>query len=308
MDINAPVFHIGYHKTATTWLQKLVWPRATSHRLVRRRIARQALLAPYGLEFDPARARELLEMEGDGRPILVSEENLSGYPHTSGLHGLMGPEIARRIKATYPNARIIISIRSQYGTIRSCYSQYIKGGGTASLHEYLYHNSMKKASSHNFKNPLFKMEFYNYDKLISYYESMFGFDDITIIMQEDILSDYDNFMGKIGSLIKLSPPEDTVVESRLNTSYSDRALRIGRFLNLFRSGWVAQKRTILAFDLLDRSAETILAWITRIAPGHASPADPLHPLHDAIRCAYSEGNNNLEKRWNLPLAERGYPV
>ena len=73
-----PIVHIGYHKTATTWFQRSVYPHAESHRWVPRGRVQAALLDPSGMAFDPDRARALLMEGDDGRPPLLCEENLSG--------------------------------------------------------------------------------------------------------------------------------------------------------------------------------------------------------------------------------------
>ena len=101
-----PIVHIGYHKTATTWFQKSVWPSLESHDWIPRKVTQEALLNRPGMHFDPAEARRVLGFEGRTRPVVVSEENLSGYIHNGGLHGLLGPEMARRIHAVLPEPQI----------------------------------------------------------------------------------------------------------------------------------------------------------------------------------------------------------
>src|SRR5690606_20369113 len=85
--IPAAVVHLGYHKTATTWLQKQLFPRATSHEFIPRKTVQQAFLAPSGMHFDAEEARRVLGLDNRNRPVLLSEENLSGYLHNGGLHG-----------------------------------------------------------------------------------------------------------------------------------------------------------------------------------------------------------------------------
>ena len=57
LAIPAAIVHLGYHKTATTWLQKQLFPRAQSHEFIPRKTVQQAFLAPPGMHFDPAEAR-----------------------------------------------------------------------------------------------------------------------------------------------------------------------------------------------------------------------------------------------------------
>jgi hypothetical protein len=138
MDMpDRPIVHIGYHKTATTWFQKRLWPNLASHDYVPREVTQRALLDPPGMHFDAALASEVLGLATRSRPVVVSEENLSGYIHNGGLHGLLAPEMARRIKAVLPAARIVIFIRRQPDAVRASYSQYLAAGGTFGLRRYL---------------------------------------------------------------------------------------------------------------------------------------------------------------------------
>lgn len=82
-----PIVHIGYHKTATTWLQDKVWPTATSHDWIPRKVTQAALLNVPGMSFAPADAARVLGLAERTKPVLLSEENLSGYIHNGGLQG-----------------------------------------------------------------------------------------------------------------------------------------------------------------------------------------------------------------------------
>ena len=67
-----PIVHIGYHKTATTWFQKSIWPSLASHDWVPRKVTQEALLNPPGMHFDPAEARRVLGLEGRAKPVVLS--------------------------------------------------------------------------------------------------------------------------------------------------------------------------------------------------------------------------------------------
>ena len=51
-----PLVHIGVHKTGTSWVQKRIYPRLTTHRLIDRRAIRIALMCRDAFDFDPAAA------------------------------------------------------------------------------------------------------------------------------------------------------------------------------------------------------------------------------------------------------------
>ncbi|MEA3064356.1 MAG: hypothetical protein QOJ27_795 [Sphingomonadales bacterium] len=122
-----PVVHIGYHKTATKWFQKQFYPRVENAELVPRETVREAFLEPTALHFDPDRARAMLNGAGPG-PILC-EEGLSGYLHNGGLAGCLSKDVAYRIRGVFPEARIVIFIKSQPAVVAGSYEQYVRGGG-----------------------------------------------------------------------------------------------------------------------------------------------------------------------------------
>lgn len=306
---HCPLFHIGYHKTATTWFQKSVWPHAVSHRYVPRSVARLALLEPAGLRFDANRARDLLEQAGDGRPIVVSEENLSGYIHTAGLHGLMAPEAARRIKSCYPDARILIGIRNQYDVLNSCYAQYVAGGGTLCRDRYLFGDqNRQRAMRHQFKNPGFSLEHFEYDQLIAYYEELFGRMNVHIVVYEALRADANPVLDGIENDLGVVLDRAAINYRHRNISPGATALNVSRILNLFRRGWVADK--YLIFDVPD--SNRLYSRLMRImasgnVSGRGSPA-----FSDAQRCmidaTYAQGNTAIARRYGLDLAAHGYPT
>src|SRR3569623_411829 len=180
-----PIVHIGYHKTATTWFPTAPRPSLVSHDWVSRKVTQAALLDPPGMHFDPAEARRVLDLDGRAKPVVLSEENLSGYIHNGGLHGLVGPEMARRIKAVLPDARIVEFIRNQPDVIRASYSQKVAGGGTNGLAKYLHtYERVYGALRAPFKAPAFEWEHYEYDHLVALYDETFGRENVFVYPYE----------------------------------------------------------------------------------------------------------------------------
>src|SRR5438094_3185299 len=133
-----PIFHVGVHKTATSWFQKFFYPRVEGHRYINRRVVRGALLGKSPLAFDAAEARRQLGLDA-GPPAIVCEEDLSGILHNGGLlSNYVAKEIASQIAAIAPDSRIVLFVRSQPAMAASCYQQYLREGGTASIRRYLF--------------------------------------------------------------------------------------------------------------------------------------------------------------------------
>jgi hypothetical protein len=103
------VFHVGLHKTGTTWLQWKLFARLNDRRLVR--------------ESDLQRIHRMLENTGSERTI-VSSEALSGTLRSSKRPGDNHCTLARSlefIKTFFPEAKIVIGFREHHSWINSAY-------------------------------------------------------------------------------------------------------------------------------------------------------------------------------------------
>lgn len=103
-------FHVGLHKTATSYLQDVVFPQWRGVKYLRFR----------NLEY-------FLALPEDGK-YLVSCENMSGAtfaPLDERCRGLT------RLAEMFPGAHVIIAFRPHGDFIASLYSQYLRYGGQA---------------------------------------------------------------------------------------------------------------------------------------------------------------------------------
>jgi hypothetical protein len=259
-----PIVHIGYHKTATTWFQRSVYPFSTSHRWIPRARTQQALLVPPGMAFDAERARILLSEGGDGRPLLLCEENLSGYIHNGGLHGFLPPAVAERIRAVLPDARIVIFVRSQVSMIAACYRQYVRGGGTHGLHRYLFPSlCLHGAYAQPFKVPRFSFDHFDYDRLIALYDGLFGRENVHVYPFEH-LADPQAMLVRMEADLGLALDRERVRFDRPNASWNDGMLPAARFLNRFTARTVEDKDAIVhipGFYAVRAGLLTALSWI-----------------------------------------------
>jgi hypothetical protein len=303
------IVHIGYHKTATTWFQQQVYPRSVSHRWIDRARAQQALLAPCGLAFDPAEAAHLLADPADPRPPAICEENLSGYIHNDGLHGLMAPEAARRIKAVLPDALIVIVVRAQPGAIAASYVQYIRAGGTASIRNYLFSQTRRRgALSCPFKAPRFGFAHFEYDRLIAHYDALFGADNVLVLPYEQLAADPDAFLDAIAVASGLDVDRAGIHGKTPNRSFGRLTIALGRFLGLFTARSVADKHYLLHIPGFYHIRRKLLESLARF--DRCPRAEHLlgRRLTDDISSRYARSNARLERLRPLDLRALGYPV
>lgn len=111
--MSSPVtFHVGLHKTGTTFLQQAVFP----------------VLGDLHLVLQMQDVRHLFKARPD-QQILVTHEGLSGHPFQGAwkeefdtyMHG---------ISRLFPESKCIIGFRRHDRLVRSLYKQYLQEGGT----------------------------------------------------------------------------------------------------------------------------------------------------------------------------------
>jgi len=300
----AVVIHVGFHKTGTTWLQQELFPKVRNARLVPRPVIRRELLLPYPFGFDPQAARRGVLGDADGR-VVLSEEELSGNLHTGGLHGSMSKEIAERLARAFPDAHVVIFVRSQKEMIASAYKQYVEGGGTGSIHRFL------RPSRAPHKTPNFSLDFLAYDGLVGHYESLFGREAVHVHACEALRSERAAFVARFAASLGLDVDAQALSFAPRNVGYRRRTLRLMRLLNHFHDREIPNSTCLVgipgAYPLFARLGQ----WLNAL-PGMGR-AETLEDFLDPARIGeiedrFRESNGRLEARRGLGLARWGYPL
>lgn len=303
------IIHIGYHKTATTWFQERVFPLAASHDFIPRKTTQAAFLAPSGLHFDPDAARTMLKLDGRSRPLLLSEENLSGYLHNGGLHGLVGPEMARRLNAVLPGARVVMFVRNQLDILRASYAQYVSGGGTWGQKRYFdTANHVRGALTRPWKAPAFEFEHFAFDRLIAHYDALFGRERVHVYPYE-WLHDPQAMLARMKAELGLGLESPPAPGSRANASLGAGAMALLRAANLFTRQSVVNKDRLIDLpggQVLRHAAKAAIRGIPCLS---RRPAELPEVAKRQAAALYPASNRRLLAiRPDLPLAELGYPV
>lgn len=269
------VFHIGYHKTATSWLQQSYFREhpgiallSNSERPWEDKLLSYLIATPDAV-FDPAVGQALLaeRIRSDagaitGRKVLlISAERLSGHPFSGGYDNV---RIARRIAASFADAKIMCVVRNQLDMIWSVYKQLVSVGYPATLSQLLEMRSWKTTS--------FDLAYFEYDRLISQYHALFGKEKVCVLQYELMRGDVDAFLGKVCSFLGVDYVEPQQATTRVNPSLSDASIEIVRRLNYFR------KSDLYPFPLLDlgkgfASLRQTAIQLARLRPGIVSQRD-----------------------------------
>lgn len=183
------LLHIGYHKTATSWMQQRLFVNEHGyHQIARHQEVWDHIVSPHGLCFDPQRMKSLvrdgIRQMPRGTVPVISSEILSGHP----FYGGMGSDdYAHRLKQIAPNAKILITIRSQLKALTSIYMQFLLRGGTMSPDRFF--DGDPDLGFHGFR-----AEHYEYHRLIRHYQSLFGAENVYVVTQESLKADMDEAM------------------------------------------------------------------------------------------------------------------
>jgi len=199
------LIHAGYHKTGSTYLQEFVFrPEhglSTETGESRTQIVRD-IVVPDNFVFDAGAAREkyrpfVEQAEKQGHRFVLSHERLSGYPPSGGYDRKL---VADRLAQTFPGARILLVIREQNSLIRSVYSQYVTDGGDLPLRRFL--ETPEPALG---RVPGFRLEVYEFDRLIEYYRGLFGEKRLLVLPFEMLLRERGAFVNRILAFMDRAP-------------------------------------------------------------------------------------------------------
>lgn len=226
------VIHIGYHKTGTTWLQRRLFTPQFGYRpLMTHTEVHDYITKPHTLCFDDAPLAALVDERRraptDCGVDVISSEILSGNPFYGGRESVV---FADRLQSTFPQARILITIREQFSMMASVYMQYLRRSGRLSRDQFFCENA---AVGYN----AFSASHFEFDRLVARYQELFGANQVLVLTQEQMAQDALAFIQRIGrfaghdGVISEAPYAD-----RSGASYSETAAPLLRRVNYLRSG------------------------------------------------------------------------
>jgi hypothetical protein len=271
-----------------------------------RLILRRQLIHPSAFDYEPPVARrffveELRRVLDEDKVPVLSHERLSGSPHSGGHDS---KELAHRLAATFPEARVLIVIREQRSIVLSTYRQFVRVGGAASLKNYISH-------PRGFgRVPLFEPDFFEYHKLIDCYQSLFGPDRVLALPFEVLASNPDLFVDSIVGFAGAKDPGVLPPEAR-NAGLSPLAVGVKRRFNLLfvrdtvnpaapfdLRSW--RGRLERAIELTDRRVPTV---VRRMGNKRAKRF-----IGDALSGRFRESNRITASLTGIDLAAFGYDI
>lgn len=289
--------HIGYHKTATTWLQNSVFlPEHGYFPALSHEDIFTQFIDPHGLDFDAESVRNFVDQSVATSPDncavnIASLEALSGLPYNGGRES---DDYARRLHAVAPEAKILITIREQFSIMASVYMQHIRRGGTMSLKTFFDETPFVGYTKFTAQN-------YHYDRLVGLYQNLFGAENVLVMPQEMLrVSQQDTvrFLARFAGNTALEQAEWPDVKSR-GDSDPQLAVPIQRRINYLRREALNPNPIFdlgVVSDFLYRGSGYVL---------RRAPLPKRRPVTDYVRQRYTGQFAQSNQRLNEMLA---YPV
>jgi len=189
-DGDVPVLvHPGFHKTATTWLQRAIFSRTEAgYCMPSTSEATRMFILTNPYRFDPAQTRQecapqLEQARAEGLVAVISCEDFSGYPWGSRFEGKGATE---RVLASFPEARVLITIREQKKTLLSLYRHYARSldGSNEPLEKYIGIGNVAPGFS-----PTFRLDQLEYDLFIRFCQERVGAERVLVLPMEMLAAD-----------------------------------------------------------------------------------------------------------------------
>ncbi|WP_139301287.1 sulfotransferase [Vannielia litorea] len=309
------LIHIGLHKTASSLLQERLFCRK-DHGFERptrdRRLIHDAFVLPGPLELTPGDALDDLRRARDaataaGRVLVISHERLSGYPSSGGFDRR---SIASRLRAAFPDARILMVVREQRAMIASMYLQTVSDGSSLPIGRFL-----SPSEPRLLRMPGFRPDYLEYDSLLALYRELFGERNVLLLPFEQLKSDPATALARIYDHVHsershVAPFDPDLLRTHVNRSRPMAYQALRRYFNVATRNQISDSGL---FEFETAKAEAIFRALRPVAEV-LRPLDSWLKKRLAAKVAhfcegrYGASNARLEAATGLQLAPLGYDV
>ena len=306
--IKAFLVHLGYARALSTWLQKHLWSNhaagfsapAWTPELLQQMREDLVLIHPLSFDADAFRGRWAPRFHEaralDLVPVLTMER-LSGSPVTGSYDC---KDIAERLNAAFPEARILICVREQVSMLFSQYHRYVAAGGTKRFEMYA------SPGNKDPRFPTFNFQTFEYDLLVKLYMDLFGDERVLVCPLEMFKQDPARYLERFFAFSGLPYFGGLPTGRAESLNHPTSTLPLKRFLNqiIYTSGGFQQRRfTTKLRRLRNMPDRRVPQWLERRARSKLG-----HAVDGIVGNRYAESNRRLATRTGLDLASLGYPT
>lgn len=313
------LIHVGYHKTATSFLQRHLFSQSSLgfRCIADRRALRLMFNCANPFEVTGADLRErvthALSVAGEPAPVdVVSFEQLSGQPWGEGYglrrrHRNLGRrETADLLKDAFPEAKILIVVREQKSAIKSIYKYLVNGWQgrlSASIGQFLDQTAFEQEQN----AVLFDPAHLEYHAFVACYRERFGPQNVLVIPYELLLRDEASFVNAICAHVGVAPAGRLGSKGRTNQSPSALACEIVR---PFKRVLSSPNRPGMQSGLERKVSRFASRLAARLPASLASAAERRleRGIEQAVAGRYGQSNARLQQITGLDLEALGYEV
>lgn len=306
----SPLLHIGFFKTASSWLQKYLFTPPYGYRHVVDAFALQSLLVnPSPKAFDPGTARERLvpaarAIAAEGLLPVVSSEALSGDLLRGGRNRWRNAE---RLGQVFPRARTLLIVREQGALLRSLYKTLVLWGSP---------DPVSRMVSGVYRGSGFDVAQLEFHALAHCYADLYGRESVLVLPYELFRERPEVFLGHLYRHCGRKAPDPALVEQLplknvVNPGEPLAFLHLQRWLNRLSCtshGDYAGMRGNNSFERILRR----IAWHRRHA--RETVFDPRlearfsRQVQRGLAGRFTVSNQELQQFCPVALAELGYPL
>jgi hypothetical protein len=301
-----PLIHVGYQKTASTFLQQEVFSNTSVFDAPWGTKAAQAIEAfvlQHPCRFDPSEVQSAF-IAKRGKVPVISNEDLLGYPIYGRYYASL---VIDRIASTFPNARVLVCIREQRAMLLSNYFQYVRQGGTNSLSHMLIGSGDRSGF-----RPTFRLDHFEYDLTYSLLRAHFDDEQILILPMELLRSDLSGFMRRLNDFIGVNYSWDLTDQTVVNRRSSPTTLRVERILNGVLPNPPTLPERYSDYPLHVRVRNRLVRAVDRFTSNNNFSARFLEKIkgqiEDHVGAYFDASNRKVSELAGVNLASLGYRV
>ncbi len=297
------LIHVGYPKTASTWLQEDLFsrPAAGFWSPWELETKEQFLLSnPY--RFSTERVRGVFEpgieeARQRGLVAVISDEWLIGNQVTADYRG---KQLAEQLAAVFPGAHVLIVLREQESMLLSSYREYVVCGGGETLEEFI-----GAAVARPGFEPHCRRDHLEYDLALAHYHDLFSPKAVMVEPFERMIADPVEFYRRLAAFCGALGHYEQPALAR-NVGLRGATLTVRRALNNLVYPFELQfERGDRQWRAVAHSAE----WIGCMLPASIHDrceSDLRRRLRAIIDGYYVESNRRTSDLIGIDLAAFGY--
>ncbi|MCB1652280.1 MAG: sulfotransferase [Alphaproteobacteria bacterium] len=316
------LIHIGWSRTATTWVQKglfahpdrgfsIVGKAHDQDHKTRKMVthfSEHHPLKPLG----PIRDKildwlgpEIEAVQKAGKTPVITNEVLSGSEFASSYNAAKTADV---LQAAFPDAKIFMATREQISMIFSHWIRYVFAGGILDIEDYIgwkYHPNWRELY------PVFDLDSFCYNYTVSYYAELFGKDNVLLQPVELLRAHPQEYVQNIYNLCGLPAPEipQSEFETEVNSNHDTLAVQYIRYMNMGLGHPLFGDSRL--YNKIRENGRRLSKWYAQRRDPQCSKSikdDKMRRIAQSVGDYYAEPNADLQDFVSCNLADFGYNV